>query len=152
MKNNSYKGKLSKILNLDPLPDMVNMEDDQPELIFGPGLEGQYQDSDVAPFYISLMVHDFVLQNAMFDSGASHNMMLKAIMEKLGLDITIKYHDLYSFDSGRVRCIGLIKDLVVSLDQIPAKNVLMDVVVADIPPRFGMLLSRSWGEKLKGTL
>jgi len=30
-----------------------------------------------------------------------------------------------------------------SLDQIPAKNVLMDVVVADIPPRFGMLLSRS---------
>jgi hypothetical protein len=33
--------------------------------------------------------------------------------------------------------------LVVSLDQIPAKNVLMDVVVADIPPRFGMLLSRS---------
>jgi len=28
----------------------------------------------------------------------------------------------------------------------------MDVVVANIPPRFGMLLSRSWGEKLKGTL
>lgn len=32
------------------------------------------------------------------------------------------------------------------------KNVLMDVVVADIPPRFGMLLSRSWVAKLKGTL
>lgn len=27
----------------------------------------------------------------------------------------------------------------------------MDVVVADIPPWFGMLLSRSWGEKLRGT-
>ena len=38
------------------------------------------------------------------------------------------------------------------MDQIPTKNVLMDVVVADIPPRFGMLLSRSWGGKLKGTL
>ena len=88
----------------------------------------------------------------MFDSGASHNLMPKEIMEKLGLDITRKYHDLYSFDSSRVRCIGLIKDLVVSLDQIPTKNVLMDVVVADIPLRFGMLLSRSWGEKLKGTL
>ena len=59
---------------------------------------------------------------------------------------------MYSFDSGRVYCIGLIKDLVVSLDQIPAKNVLMDVVFADVPPRFGMLLSRSWGEKLKGTI
>jgi len=32
------------------------------------------------------------------------------------------------------------------------KNVLMDVVVADIPPRFGMLHSRSWVAKLKGTL
>ena len=32
------------------------------------------------------------------------------------------------------------------------KNVLMDVVVADIPPRFGMLLFRSWVAKLKGTL
>lgn len=139
-------------MNLDPSSDMVNVEDDRTELIFGLALEGQSQDSDVAPFYISLRVHDYVLHNAMFDSGASHNLMPKAIMEKLGLDITRKYHDLYSFDSGRARCIGLIKDLVVSLDQISAKNVLMDVVVADIPPRFGMLLSRSWGENIRGTM
>ena len=143
MKNSSYRGQVSKILNFDPMLDMVNVEDDQPELIFGPALDGQSPDSDVPPFYISLRLHEYVLHNAMFDSGASHNLMPKAIMEKLGLDITRKYHDLYSFDSSRVRCIGLIKDLVVSLDQIPVKNVLMDVVVADIPPRFGMLLSRS---------
>ena len=64
-------------------------------------------------------------------------------MENLGLDITREYHDMYSFGSGRVCCLGQIKYLVVSLDQIPAKNVLMDVVLADIPPQFGMLLSRS---------
>ena len=145
MKNNSYRGQVSKILNFDPMSDMVSVEDDLPELIFGPTLSGE---SEVPPFYISLRVHEFVLHNAMFDSGASLNIMPKAIMEKLGLDITRKYHDLYSFDSSRVRCIGLIKDLVVSLDQIPAKNVLMDVFVADIPPRFGMLLSRSWGGKI----
>ena len=113
-------------------------------------MNGESPDSDVPPYYISLRVHEFVLHNAMFDSDASHNLMPNAIMEKLGLDITRKYHDLYSFDSSRVTCIGLIKDLVVSLDQIPMKNVLMDVVVADITPRFGMLLSRSWGEILKG--
>ena len=28
----------------------------------------------------------------------------------------------------------------------------MDIVVADIPPKFGMLLSRSWGAKLQGSL
>jgi hypothetical protein len=31
------------------------------------------------------------------------------------------------------------KDLVVSLAQIPSKNMVMDVVMADIPPKFGML-------------
>jgi len=140
------------MLSLDPMSNMVNVEDDQPEIIFGPATDGESHDSNVPPFYISLRLHDFVLHNAMFDSGASHNLMPKAIMDKLGLDITQKYHDFYSFDSSRVRCIGLIKDLVVSLDQLPMKNVLMDVVVADIPPRFGMLLSRSWVAKLKGTL
>lgn len=131
--------------------DTVNVEDDQLELNFVPALDGESPESDLPPFYISLRLHEYVLHNAMFDSGASHNLMPKAIMEKLGLDITRKYHDLYSFDSSWVKCIGLIKDLVVSLDQNPTKNVLMDVVVADIPPRFGMLLSRSWGAKLKGT-
>ena len=152
VKNSTYRAQISKMFNIDPMLDAVNVEDDQSELIFGPALNGESPESDVPPFYISLRIHDYVLHNAMFDSGASHNLMPKAIMEKLGLDITRKYHDLYSFDSSRVRCIGLIKDLVVSLDQIPAKNLLMDVVVADIPPRFGMLLSRSWGSKLKGTL
>ena len=28
----------------------------------------------------------------------------------------------------------------------------MDVIVADIPPRYGIFLSRSWGAKLGGTL
>jgi len=28
----------------------------------------------------------------------------------------------------------------------------MDVVVVEIPPKYGMLLSRYWGGKLKGTL
>jgi len=130
---------------------MVNVEDDHPELIFGPTIEGQPEDSEVLPFYLSLRLHEYILHNAMFDFEASHNLMPKAIMENLGLDITRKYHDLYPLDYGRVHCIGLIKRLMVSLDQIPAINVLMDVVVTDIPPQSGMLLSRSWGAKLKGT-
>ena len=51
-----------------------------------------------------------------------------------------------------VQCLGVIKDLVVSLFQLPMKSVVMDIVVADVPPKFGMLLSRSWIKKLGGTL
>jgi hypothetical protein len=51
-----------------------------------------------------------------------------------------------------VKCLGVIKDLAVSLFQLPMKSVVMDIVVADVPPKFGMLLSRSWIKRLGGTL
>ena len=104
------------------------------------------------PFYVSLNIHDKILHNAMLDSGASYKLMPKVIMESLGLEITRPYKDLYSFDSRRVKCLGLIKDLCVNLSQIPAKNLVMDVLVADIPPKYGMLLFRSRGAKIQGTL
>ena len=105
MRKNSYRGQVSKMLNLDPMSDMVNVEDDQPKMIFGPASNGESPDSDVPPFYISLRLHDFVLHNSMFDSEVSNNLMPKVIMDQLGLDITRQYHDIYSFDSSRVRCI-----------------------------------------------
>ena len=120
--------------------------------MFGPWAQASLKSEDVPPFYISLTIHDMFLHNAMFDSGASHNLMPKIIMECLGLDITRPYKDLYSFDSREVKCLGLIKDLVVSLHQIPEKNLVMDMVVADVPPKFRMLLSRSWVAKLEGML
>ena len=68
--------------------------------------------------------------------------MPKAVMEALGLSITKPYHDLYDFDSRVVKCLGVIKDIVVILAQLPMKSVIMDVVVADITSKFGLLLSR----------
>lgn len=109
-------------------------------------------DEIVPPFYVTLKTNDSMLYNCMLDSGASHNLMPKTIMDHLNLDITRSYHDLYTFDSKRVPCIGLIKDLVVTLAQIPVKSVVLDIVVTDIPPKFGMLLSRSCYAKLGGTL
>jgi len=41
---------------------------------------------------------------------------------------------------------------MVTLTQLPMKRVIMDIVVANIPAKYGMLLSRSWAEKLGGTL
>jgi hypothetical protein len=165
MRKDAYRSQVIKALSIEPdigtkaltvgsvnHSDTVNLTDDQPELLFGPEVDGQTDNGAVAPFYISLNIHDLILHNAMLDSGASHNLMPKAVMEKLGLEVTRPYKDLHSFDSSKVRCIGLIKDLCITLVQIPTKSMVMDVVVADIPPKYGMLLSRSWGAKLKGTL
>lgn len=147
-KHDVYREQISRSLQISENRDAVNVLDDQPELIFFPKVKGKSVDGGVLPFYVSLNIHDKVLHNAMFDTGASHNLMPKSMMEKLDLDITRPYKDLFSFDSSQVRCLGLIKILCVSLFQYPAKTNLMDVVVADIPPKYGMLLSRSWGAKL----
>ena len=65
-------------------------------------------------------------------------------MEALGLTITKPYHDLYVFYSREVKFLGVIKYMVVSITPFPMKIVLMDVVKADISPKFGMLLSIPW--------
>jgi hypothetical protein len=137
-------------LDVECYADVINLQDENPMIMFGPHIEN---DKDpVAPFYITLTVHDNLLHNCMLDSGASHNLMPKVIMENLVLEFTIPYHDLYSFDSRKVKCLGMIKDLVVNLAQIHVKRIRMDVFVTDIPSKYGMLLSRSWGEKLRGSL
>ena len=137
---------------MNDVEDSVNLIDDQPELIFGPEVNGKHPEGGVPPFYISLIVHDQILHNAMLNSGDSHNLMPKAIMETLNIDITKPYKDLFSFDSNKVKCLGLIKDIFVTLVQYPRKSIVMDIVVVDIPPQYGMLLSFSWGAKLQGSL
>jgi hypothetical protein len=140
-KHEHFKRSLSKLLQSEPSyhsKDSVNLQDEKPAVILGPMVEDR--DDSSPPFYTSLNIHNKVLHNCLMDSGASHNLMPKIVMEELGLEVTKAYHDLYSFDSRRVQCLGVIKDLVVSLFQLPMKSVVMDIVVSDVPPKFGMLL------------
>jgi hypothetical protein len=153
VKNEDFKRSLSKMLQSESpqtSTDSVNIQYENPAVVLGPMVE--YRDDSSPPFYTSLNIHDKVLHNCLMDSGASHNLMPKIVMEELGREVTKAYHDLYSFDSRRVQCLGVIKYLVVSLFQLPMKSVVMDIVVDDVPPKFGMLLSRSWIKRLGGTL
>jgi hypothetical protein len=153
IKNKEFKKYLSKMLQPESSPnaiDSINMQDEKKIVILGPLIEDR--DDSSPPFYTSLNIHDKVLHNCLMDSGASHNIIPKSIMDELGLEITKTYHDLYSFESRKMKCLGVIKDMVVTLFQMPMKSILMDIVVADVPPNFGMLLSRSWIKRLGGTL
>jgi hypothetical protein len=165
MNKNAYRSQVIKALSIEPEivtkalnlgsenhSDTINLADDRPELLFGPEVDGKTDNGVVAPFYISLNIHDSILHNAMLDLGSSHNLMPKAVMETLGHEVTRTYKDLHSFDSNKVKCIGLIKDLSITLAQIPTKSMVMDIVVVDIPPKYSMLLSRSWGANMKGNL
>jgi ribonuclease HI len=153
IKHGEFKKCFSNLLKSEasgPSTDFINLQDEKPAVVLGPMVEDK--DDSSPPFYTSLNIHDKVLHNCLMDLGASHNLMPKDIMEELGLEVTRTYHDLYSFNSRRVQCLGVIKDLVVSLYQFPMKSMIMDIMVDDVPPKFGMLLSRSWIKRLGGTL
>jgi hypothetical protein len=153
VKHEDFKRSLSKLLLPEPLndpTDSINLQDEKPVVILDPMVEDR--DDSSPPFYTSLNINDKVLHNCLMDSRASHNLMPKTVMEELGLEITKAYHDLYSFDSRKVKYLGVIKDIVVTLFQLPMKSMVMGIVVVDVPPKFGMLLSRSWINLLGGTL
>jgi hypothetical protein len=114
IKYGEFKKCFSELLQSEAsfLPtDSINLQDEKPTVILGPMVEDR--DDSSPPFYTSLNIHDKVLHNCLMDSGASHNLMPKTVMEELGLEVTRAYHDLYSFDSRKVQCLGVIKDLVV---------------------------------------
>ena len=152
LKVNEYRSKIVKMLNSQPgAAYILNFQEYHPTIYLGPRLEDE-QNEEVPSFYVSLSIHDMALQNSMFDSGAYHNLMPKVIMERMGLEITRPYKDLFSLDSKRFKCIGLIKYVVVGLTQAPAKTVVMEIMVVNIPLKFGMLLSRAWATNIKGTM
>jgi hypothetical protein len=149
LKNYPFKKSIIKVLQPPTsivTSDVISLQDENSTIIMGPHIE---DGSDAyTPFYISLNVHDKFLHNCLMDSGSSHNVITKVVMEELGLEITKPYQDLYSFDSTKFKCLGLIKYLVVSLAQLPMESVVMDIVVDAIPPKFGMILSRMWAKKV----
>jgi hypothetical protein len=153
VKHEDFKRSLSKLLQPEPSSysiDSVNLQYEKPTINIGPLIEDI--DDSSPPLYTSLNIHDKVLHNCLMDLGASHNLMPKNVMDDIGLEIIKSYHDLYSFDSRRVQCLGVIKDLVVTFFQFPMKSVLMDIMVVDVPLNFDMLLSISWINILGGTL
>lgn len=80
-----------KALKVGEGTDYTRLVDDKPELLFGLEVEGKPQYGNFPLFYVDLNILDKILHNVMLNSGASHNLMPQAIMEKLNLDITRPY-------------------------------------------------------------
>ena len=71
VKNDLYKSQITETLNISEGEDFFNQNDDQPELLFAPEVNGKHQEGGVPPFYISLSIHDQILHNVMLDSRES---------------------------------------------------------------------------------
>jgi hypothetical protein len=102
------------------------------------------------PFYLSLGMKDLRLNNYMLDSGASKNFISFKVMKQLGLKTTQPYGNVCGIDSKNFKFLGVCEDIEVFLIDFPHINILMEIVVIDVPYAWGMLLSRRWSTALGG--
>jgi hypothetical protein len=89
IKHDKFKKCFSELLQIEAscLPtNSINLQDKNPAVVLGPMVEDR--DDSSPPFYTSLNIHDKVLHNCLMDSGASHDVMPKTVMEELGLEVT----------------------------------------------------------------
>ena len=88
----------------------------------------------------------------MIDSGASNTIMPFKVMEALGLKVDIDQGRCRGMDAREVLVIGTINDLPFKLATFLEVELTMSVLVVDIPPHYGMLLSRKWSAAMGDTL
>lgn len=107
---------------------------------------------NITPFFLSVDINGNTLRNYMIDSQASNNVMPIKIMEAMGLTLDTAQGKFYAMDSREVPVVGTIRALPYKLTQYLDKYLVMTILVADIPPHFGMLLSRKWSASMGGNM
>ena len=105
-----------------------------------------------APFYMSLHLGSDILHNCMLDSGVSANVMPLSVMKELGLDVNRPYRNVCGLDSRSMSVHGPIKDIIVCFATSPDISTIMNIVVVDLPPSYGMLLSHKFSTSVNGTI
>ena len=74
------------------------------------------------------------------------------VMEALGLKVDTKKGRCRGMDAREVLVIGTINALPFRLVAYPEVELTMSVLVVDIPPHYGMFLSRKWSATMGGSL
>ena len=88
----------------------------------------------------------------MLDSCASPNIMTRKFMEQMGLTISSPYLNVCTMDSREIDVVGIILNFLVKLAVYRDIGVTMDIVVIDVPDKWGTLLSRKWLASLGGSI
>lgn len=74
------------------------------------------------------------------------------IMKELGLKVDTTQGRCYAMDKREVIVIGTINDFPYKVTTCPEKEITMTILVVDIPPQYGTLLSRKWSDDMGGSL
>ena len=102
------------------------------------------------PFLLTFEIFNHNVHNCLVDSGASVNVMSLSVCKRINGQPKPSTWRVFQLDRTNVKVIGEMEDVLVRLSSNDKVCQFIDIVVADIPEAYGIVLSRDWSAKLKG--
>ena len=86
----------------------------------------------------------------MVDSGASSNVMPLSVCKNLNATWETCPIQIVELDRSKVKVVGRLKNVLLTLSADPRIHQNIDIVIADIRDTYSMWVRQDWSEKLKG--
>jgi len=102
------------------------------------------------PFLLTCEIFNKNVHNCLVDSGASSNILPKSICTKLNVQPQKSVVHIVQLDQSQVEVIGELNQVTIRLSSNPKVCQVIDILVANIPKLYGLILKRDWLEKLHG--
>ena len=100
------------------------------------------------PFLLTFEIFNHNVHNFLVDSRASVNVMSLSVCKRINGQPKPSTWRVFQLDRTNVKVIGEMEDVLVCLSSNDKVCQFIDIVVADIPEAYGLVLSRDWSEKL----
>lgn len=111
-------------------------------------LIGDRSNSHTPPFLLTFEIFNKNVHNCLVDSGPSLNIMWYPICLKLNMSPKKSAVHIVQLDRTKFEVIGEMNSVLIRLSSNPKVCQIIDILVADIPYFYGLILSRGWLEKL----
>ena len=102
------------------------------------------------PFLVTLEILNHNVHNCLVDSGSSMNVMPLIVCKKLNGQIKPTLWDVTQLDKTSVKVVGEMKNVMIQLSANKRICHYIDIIVADIPDGYGMILNQNWTSRLNG--
>src|SRR5713101_4756508 len=102
------------------------------------------------PFLLTFEIFNHNVHNCLVDSGASINVMPISVCKKINGQFKPTTWRVVQLDRTDVKVIGEMEDVLIRLASNDKVCQVINIVVADIPDAYGLVLSRDWSAKLNG--
>ena len=103
---------------------------------------GDRSNSHTPPFLLTYEIYNRNLHNCLIDSGASSNIMLTSVCSKLNIEPQKSAVHIVQLDRTKVQVLGETNSVTIRLSTDPRVVERIDIVIADIPEFYGLILSK----------